>query len=229
MERSRSPGLDSSEDLYALLGVPSNVREEELRQTWRRIAMRWHPDRAGQNATAIFQLLSAAYDILSDPISRAVYDRRRHTLNTASRRPPTSAATDMHPTESTRRRTPAVMLSRLSGPLVSLIACGVATFDEQGVIILRVNESEAAEGGFATISLQVDVRCPECSGGVVERPACRHCGGKRTERALFSAWLTIPPGVMSGEVLSPSVELPGTITPVRFRVRLEADERQAPR
>lgn len=41
-------------------------------------------------------------------------------------------------------------------------------------------------------------------------------------RELCSAWLAVPPGVREGEVLTPSVELPGTVEPVRFRVRLSA-------
>ena len=41
-----------------------------------------------------------------------------------------------------------------------------------------------------------------------------------TIRELFSAWLSVPPGVAAGEVLTPSVELQGMVEPVRFRVQL---------
>jgi len=111
------------------------------------------------------------------------------------------------------------MLRRLSGPLASLLACGVARFEEPGFITLVMRESDAAQGGMATISLHVDLWCPDCSGP--ERSAaCARCGGTRTVPELFSAWLSVPPGVTSGEVLVPSAELPGMVSPVRFRVRL---------
>jgi hypothetical protein len=37
---------------------------------------------------------------------------------------------------------------------------------------------------------------------------------------LYSAWLAVPPGATDGEVLAPSVELPGMVEPLRFRVRV---------
>ena len=43
---------------------------------------------------------------------------------------------------------------------------------------------------------------------------------KGTTDELFSAWLTIPPGVQDGTMLAPSAQLPGVVRPVTFRVRL---------
>ncbi len=39
-------------------------------------------------------------------------------------------------------------------------------------------------------------------------------------REPFSAWLAVPSGVTAGEVLAPSVEMPGMVAPVRFRVEI---------
>src|SRR5215218_5241066 len=69
------------EDYYALLGVHTNADEEELRKAWRQLAAQWHPDRAGHAATVRFQQLSAAYTVLSDPVARAAYDRRRRAAD----------------------------------------------------------------------------------------------------------------------------------------------------
>ena len=44
---------------------------------------------------------------------------------------------------------------------------------------------------------------------------------------LFSAWLAVPPGVATGEVLAPSADLQGMVEPVRFRVRLARPRRGA--
>lgn len=206
-------------DYYALLGVDESVDDEALRKAWRQLALRWHPDRAGEAATAMFQQLSAAYAVLSDPIARAAYDRRRNAER-ASASAPRPAAVTSAPPRVARQPAPAVLLSRLSGPLASLLACGVARREEPGFITLMLHEDEAAQGGMATISLRVVLRCPDCAAQ--ERSAgCASCGGMRTVRELYSAWLAVPPSVTSGEVLTPSVELPGMIEPVRFRIRIQ--------
>jgi hypothetical protein len=119
---------------------------------------------------------------------------------------------------------PAVLLTRLSGSLTSLEACGLASLDEPGWITLRIREAEAAQGGMATISMHVDVACPECASRD-GRTACARCSGERRIRELFSAWLAFPPGVATGDVIAPSVELPGMIEPVRFRIQVLSDQR----
>jgi len=117
---------------------------------------------------------------------------------------------------------PAVLLTRLSGSLAALEACGAAHFEAPGVITLRLRDEEAAQGGMATISMHVDVACPECSRRAPTSP-CARCSGVRKVRELFSAWLAVPPGVGAGEVIAPSVELPG-MDPVRFRIQLSSGE-----
>src|SRR3954470_6278207 len=99
-------GSDPSEDYYSLLGVEIDIDRAQLRRVWRRLALRWHPDRAGPEATATFQKLSVAYAVLSDPIARAAYDRQRRT---PPKRPIHAA-----PAERPRRRAPPDMLWRLS-------------------------------------------------------------------------------------------------------------------
>jgi hypothetical protein len=110
------------------------------------------------------------------------------------------------------------MLARLSGPLNALLACGVARHASDGLIELLVGAGEAAKGGIATIAMRVAVHCPACGGD----PAipCDRCQGVRTVEELFSAWLTVPPGVADGTVLRPSVQLQWVVRPVQFRVRL---------
>jgi hypothetical protein len=139
-----------------------------------------------------------------------------------------SAATTSPPPRAGRQPAPAILRSRLSGPLVSLLACGVARLDDDdpGFITLMLSQDEATQGGMATISMQVELWCPDCTAH--ERSArCARCGGTRAVSELFSAWLAMPPGVTAGEVLAPSVELPGMIAPVRFRVRLHGTGRSA--
>ena len=205
------------EDCYAVLGVEPTASVAEIRRAWRRLARRWHPDRAGSRATKLFQKLSAAYEVLSDPLARAAYDRRRGPP--APARP--AAAEQASPTApaAPRRPAPPVPLSRLSGSLNALLASGAAQYAEENVIELLVNAHEAAQGGMASISLWVPVRCPSCATGAAG--SCARCGGTRVVDELFSAWLAVPPGVADGTLLTPSALLSGMVRPVSFRARVE--------
>lgn len=68
---------EKSSDLYRILGVPVDASPEELKKSYRRKAREMHPDLDPGNpwAEEEFKELSAAYQILSDPVRRAQYDR----------------------------------------------------------------------------------------------------------------------------------------------------------
>ncbi|XP_041274869.1 dnaJ homolog subfamily C member 21 isoform X2 [Onychostruthus taczanowskii] len=68
---------------YEVLGVRRDAAEEELKRAYRRLALRWHPDKNLENAEEAaeqFKLIQAAYDVLSDPQERAWYDNHREAL-----------------------------------------------------------------------------------------------------------------------------------------------------
>lgn len=199
-----------SEDYYALLGIAENASAAELRRVWRRLAKRFHPDHAGPHTTASFQKISAAYAVLCDPVARADYDRRRRARATIPAAAPAKA-------DVTRRRAPSVMLSRMCGPLMSLLACGAVRRVDPGVFELLLNAAEAKQGGMISIAMRVPVRCKKCSGAV--RAVCSHCGGRGWTEELLNAWLAVPPEVADGTVLLPSELLPGMVQPVRFVAR----------
>jgi curved DNA-binding protein len=66
-------------DYYAALGLPTTATEEEIRRTYRRLALQWHPDRNPGNpqATERFAEISESYAVLIDPAKRNAYDRSR--------------------------------------------------------------------------------------------------------------------------------------------------------
>jgi molecular chaperone DnaJ len=206
-----------SDDYYALLGIDVEADDAELRRAWRRLALQWHPDRAGPTATATFQKILTAYTVLSDPGSRAEYDRRSGA--SARRASVRSEPAPSAPPPAPRRRAPGVMLRRLSRSLDALLACGIARRVEANVIELFLDAEEVSEGGMVTISMRVPIRCPQCASGVAG--SCARCGTTRTIDEVFSAWLAVPPGITDGAVLTPSAQLPGVVRPVSFRVRLD--------
>ncbi len=71
----------AKEDYYKLLGVDRNASDAEIKKSYRRMAMKFHPDRNKDNpqeAEAKFKLIKEAYEVLSDPKKRSAYDQFGH-------------------------------------------------------------------------------------------------------------------------------------------------------
>jgi DnaJ-class molecular chaperone len=66
-------------DYYATLELGLDATEDEIRRTYRRLALQWHPDRNPGNPRAEerFKEISEAYAVLIDPAKRGVYDQTR--------------------------------------------------------------------------------------------------------------------------------------------------------
>ncbi|MBA3555202.1 MAG: DnaJ domain-containing protein, partial [Gemmatimonadales bacterium] len=63
-------------DFYALLGVPREATEVEIKKAYRKLAMEYHPDRnSAPESEARFKEITEAYEVLRDPQKRAAYDR----------------------------------------------------------------------------------------------------------------------------------------------------------
>lgn len=69
-------------DYYDILGVPKNATEDDIKKAYRKLAMKFHPDRnqgdASKDAEAKFKDAKEAYEMLSDAQKRAAYDQFGH-------------------------------------------------------------------------------------------------------------------------------------------------------
>ncbi len=195
---------------YDVLGVSKNASEEEIKKAYRDLAMEYHPDRNPdkENAEEKFKKISEAYDVLSDPEKRKIYDRygkeglERRTGHTPGG---DRSAEDIFESFSEVFGQGSIFEEFFSsgGQSRRKRASGPA---------LRVDEtisfSEAAFGTEKEITVRRKETCPECNG---QRTAdgssmetCPSCGGQGVisqSQGFFSVQRTCPRCRGEGEIL----------------------------
>ena len=84
----KSHALNSSQDFYALLSISEGATDSEIRTAYRKTARKYHPDKVGANEEALktFHLLQIAYDVLSDPAIKELYDNARRARQAKAER-----------------------------------------------------------------------------------------------------------------------------------------------
>ncbi|KAB5524882.1 hypothetical protein DKX38_022631 [Salix brachista] len=87
-------------DYYNILKVNRNASEDDLRKSYKRLAMIWHPDKnpttKRSEAEAKFKQISEAYDVLSDPQKRQIYDLYGEEGLKSGQCPPPPPSTSRH-------------------------------------------------------------------------------------------------------------------------------------
>jgi DnaJ-class molecular chaperone len=198
----------TGKDYYVVLGVPRSESPTGIRNAFHELALEYHPDRGGPNATPFFQEIVEAYDVLSDPGRRASYDRGLQHAELAVPRTPVFVRPEpeplvpepislMHDFEVTRPST-AEVLDRF-----------LQNFTEAGLpksrrldaleVDLTLDPEEAVHGGALTLEVPVFYPCARCHGSGREwQLACVDCGGSGLVEEEEPVRVTIPPGVHDG-------------------------------
>jgi molecular chaperone DnaJ len=166
--------MATKRDYYEVLGVSREVDADELKRSYRRLAMEYHPDRNGgdEEAARKFKEVAEAFEVLSDPEKRQLYDRYGHAGLEGGGLPSFSAG-----------RSPFDLFSEVLGDIFGM---GGGRHGPQGgrdlLLDIELDLTEAAFGVKKTVQFHRQEVCSDCSGSGA-RPgskptACRHCGGR---------------------------------------------------
>lgn len=204
-----------AKDYYLILGVPLDAPPDAIRSAFRRLALRYHPDRRGEASVRVFQDISEAYDVLSDPVRRARYDREARRLE---RHVPVAPARARHP-EPLMSEPIAVtgrpefvrpsfdsLFERLSRNFAGF---GVPKSEHEEPLNfeLILSPEEAERGVLVPFEVPVLSICFQCGGtGRDWVFSCADCGGegRLVDRELIR--VRVPPGVRDGAVIEVSLE-----------------------
>jgi molecular chaperone DnaJ len=190
-------------DFYAVLEIARTASDDEIKTAYRKLAMRYHPDRNNGSADAEekFKQITEAYDVLRDPNKRAAYDR----YGEAGLRGGGGGGGFHH-----------VDLSEALGIFMRDFGGGFGGLDElfgnarsggsvrtgaDVKISLELTLAEAATGVEKTVKAKLLDACDRCTGSGAEpgtsSQVCSTCAGagevRRAQRSFFGQFVTVAP------------------------------------
>ena len=199
----------AEKDLYNILGVAKTASQDDIKKAFRKLAMKYHPDRNPDNreeAEAKFKEAKAAYDILSDEQKRAHYDRYGYDAvsgNGASGGFGGFGAGGFN----------ADVFGDIFGDIFGggRNRGGARQQQARGHDLayeLDLSLEEAVNGGEKRIRIPTYVRCKNCSGsGATEKsvkrncPGCNGSGQVRMQQGFFSIAQACPQCGGKGQII----------------------------
>ncbi len=197
-------------DYYEILGVNRNADAEEIRKTYRKLAVKYHPDKnpGDKAAEEKFKELGEAYEALSDPQTRAAYDHYGHAAFDPRQR--ARGGGGFHDPFDIFRE---VFGAGGGGGIFESIFGGGhdPSAPQRGDDLrydLEITLEEAALGCEKEIPVTKLDRCETCDGSGMEQGSkiktCATCGGRGQvliSRGIFSIAQTCPQCKGAGRIL----------------------------
>jgi molecular chaperone DnaJ len=195
----------SKRDYYEVLGVGHDAGDSDLKKAYRRLAMKYHPDRNPDDPDAEikFKEVQEAYDVLRKPDKRAAYDQYGHAGVDAS-----------HGAAGGFGGAGADAFSDIFGDVFGDIFGGGRRSRSQAFrgadlrYEMTLTLEQAVSGDSVSVEIPTNVECDECGGSGAEagsKPVtCRDCGGAgqvRVQQGFFSIQQTCPTCRGTGQVI----------------------------
>ncbi len=195
----------SKRDYYDVLGVNRDASDDEIKKAYRKLAMKYHPDRNPDNKEAEdkFKEAKEAYEILSDAQKKAAYDRYGHAGVDPSMGAGPGGAQGFDGFSDA--------FSDIFGEIFGGGRGGARSNVYRGADLrynLEISLEEAARGADKTIRIPTVEECETCHGSGAkpgtQPKACPTCGGAgqvRIQQGFFSIQQTCPKCHGSGRII----------------------------
>lgn len=178
----------NSKDYYWVLGVARGATEKDIKQAYRRLARKYHPDvnPRDPSAEAKFKEISEAYSVLSDPEKRGLYDSggftwTPHTGSTAGPQDIGGIRFDFGEGGAVQE-----ILDSLFDSMRGEQRSRRRARAEPGADVtqeIEVGVRESVLGGTRTLQGETEHVCPACQGTGGQMMTCAACGGTGTRRS----------------------------------------------
>ncbi|MGQ9591320.1 MAG: molecular chaperone DnaJ [Planctomycetota bacterium] len=198
-------------DYYDLLGVSRDATAEEIKKAYRQLALKWHPDknRGDPSAEKRFKEIAEAYEVLSDPERRRLYDEYGHEgLKARGFGEPSFSSVEeifSHFSDIFGGSLFEDLFGGFGGRAAGR-ATGRAGSDLR--VSVEVTLEDIARGARKTVEVRRRGECPECRGrgtrggsGFAACPACGGYGEVESVRGFFSIRRTCPRCGGEGQVI----------------------------
>ncbi len=199
----------AGKDYYALLGVKRDATNQDIKQAYRRLARKHHPDvnPGDKSAETRFKAINEAYEVLSNSEKRKKYDQFGDQWQYADQfakaggQGAPSWGFDPGNAQSFRFEGDLdCMFGNLFGSRTG--TRGRRARPRRGPDFdypVEITLEEAFHGSNRIISLEADEPCPSCGGsGQIQNALCSTCRGLGVTRSLKRLEVKIPPGVKDG-------------------------------
>jgi molecular chaperone DnaJ len=162
----------TEQDYYELLGLPRDADMQEIKKAFRQLARRLHPDVSDDAEAEIrFREVSEAYEVLSNPETRQLYDRFGHAgLRSGGFTPSHFNLGDLGD-----------LFATFFGNDLFGGQSGGRAHGADSAVQVEIDLEEAARGVSKTLAVEVAVTCSTCTGTGVKPgtavSSCPRCGG----------------------------------------------------
>ncbi len=210
-------------DYYAVLGIPKNAAEKDIKSAYRKLARKWHPDANPTNpkeAEERFKEISEAYEVLGDPEKRKKYDVLGSDWQRAARQ---AEQQRQYRTRYNEHDFGHFDFGNAAGGAAGAGPSGFSDFFDMffsGIgkrqtsqtttgfpqrgqdleTTIELTLRDVYEGGKKAVSLQVEDLCPRCRGtGTDQGRLCPQCSGTGRLLVTKKFEVTIPKGIGDGQ------------------------------
>lgn len=205
---SDRPGhLMAKRDYYQVLDVPRTSSEADIKKAYRRLAMKYHPDRNPDDAEATekFKEVKEAYEVLTDAQKRAIYDQHGHA-GLEGMRPGGGGGPGFDPRDAFGD-----IFGDVFGDIFGVGRRGRSQVYRGADLRyeLDLTLEQAVFGGTVNIDFATLAECGECSGSGSAKGAkpatcdtCRGAGQVRMQQGFFTVQQTCPRCNGRGQVVT---------------------------